>query len=101
MEYSVYFAAVFVSQPGRPENEKVFKLVRCSTPGSLPYLTLSSKGLRSTAHHANLYRLTDDGKHAALAEFRCPAAGTAGRIRLTDQQAEDVQKAIKAGMFYP
>lgn len=97
----IYFAGGFYEDPKNPNGEKVFGIVKPSGDGELPYLTYSPKGLRTTAHHSHLYRLGDDGKTAALADFRC-ASVEAGKkkVLLTEKQQEDIRKAIEANRFY-
>lgn len=96
----IYFAGGFMNDPNNPEGEKVFQIVKPSGDGELPYLTLSPRGLRSTAHHANIYRLSTDGKKAVLADLRCLNGGGAGTVKLTESQQAVLRKAIEANRFY-
>lgn len=97
----IYFAGVFMVDPQNPKGEKVFCIVKPYGEKELPYLTRSPKGLRSTEHHSNLYRLSGDGKTATIADFRCPDADCGmKKVWLTERQQEDIQKAIEANRFY-
>lgn len=100
MSGNIYFAGGFMEDPKNPKGEKIFSIVKPSGDGELPYLTLSSKGLRSTAHHANIYRLSDDGKKAMLADFRCPQVDGPGAVKLTERQQEALRKAVEANRFF-
>lgn len=97
---NIYFAGGFMDDPNDPEGKKVFQIVKPSGDNELPYLTLSSRGLRSTAHHANLYRLSDDGKKAYLADLRKPKMDSFELVRLTESQQVALKKAIEANRFY-
>ena len=101
MSGNIYFAGGFMEDPKNPKGEKVFLIVKPSGDGDLPYLTYSPNGLRTTAHHANLYRLSEDGKRAMLADLRCPQVDGSGAAELTEVQQETLRKAIEAGRFYP
>ena len=101
MSGNIYFAGGFMEDPKNPKGEKVFLIVKPSGDGELPYLTYSPNGLRTTAHHANLYRLSEDGKRAMLADLRCPQVDEPGAVKLTEVQQETLRKAIEAGRFYP
>ena len=101
MSGNIYFAGGFMEDPKNPKGEKVFMIVKPSGDGELPYLTYSPNGLRTTAHHANLYRLSEDGKRAMLADLRCPQVDGPGAVELTEVQQETLRKAVEAGRFYP
>ena len=100
MSGNIYFAGGFMEDPKNPNGEKIFSIVKPSGDGELPYLTYSPNGLRLTAHHANLYRLSDDGKKAMLTDLRCPQVDGAGSVKLTEHQQEALRKAIEAKRFY-
>lgn len=100
MSGNIYFAGGFMEDPKNPKGEKVFMIVKPSGADGLPYLTYSPNGLRTTAHHANLYRLSDDGKKAMLADLRCPQVDGRGPVKLTEDQQEALKKAIEANRFY-
>ncbi|MBE6954488.1 MAG: hypothetical protein E7449_01075 [Ruminococcaceae bacterium] len=96
----IYFAAGFYDDPKDPNGKKVFEIVRPFAPGALPYLTYSPNGLRATAHHASLYRLSDDGERAVLANLRCLNVGAGETAKLTESQKEAIRQAIEANHFF-
>ena len=97
---NIYFAGGFMEDPKDPKGRKVFQIVQPSGENALPYLTYSPNGLRTTSHHANLYRLSEDGKKAMLADLRCPNVYDNGAVKLSEAQQEAVKKAIQANHFY-
>lgn len=97
---NIYFAGGFMDDPNNPKGEKIFQIVKPSGDNELPYLTYSPSGLRSTAHHANLYRLSGDGEKAYLADLRQPRLDKLGSVKLAKSQQEALRKAIEANRFY-
>lgn len=97
---NIYFAGGFMEDPKDPKGRKVFQIVQPSGESALPYLTYSPNGLGATSHHANLYRLSEDGKKAMLADLRCPNVYGNRVVKLSEDQQEAVKKAIQANHFY-
>lgn len=97
---NIYFAGGFMDDPNNPKGERVFQIVKPSGDNELPYLTYSPKGLISTAHHANLYRLSDNGEMAYLADLRQPGLDKTKPVKLTKSQQNALQMAIKAERFF-
>lgn len=96
MENTFYFAGTMVqSAPDAPEE---FEVV-CCFGTSLPYLTKSICGLKSTARYANLYALSDDLTRATLADIRIDTY-TPEEVVLTDEQREMLKEAIELNIFY-
>ena len=96
MKNTIYFAGTMVQNV--PNAPREFELVHCS--GSpLPYLTTSSQGLKSTAHHANLYALSDDNTTAVLADDRGNVE-TPATVTLTDFQRALIEQAIAVNFFF-
>lgn len=97
---NIYFAGGFMDDPNNPKGERTFQIVKPSGDNELPYLTYSANGLRSTAHHANLYRLSDNGEMAYLADLRQPGLNEPEPVKLTKSQQNALQMAIKAEWFF-
>lgn len=96
MKETIYFAGTMVQNT--PDAPKEFEAVCCfGTP--LPYITKSVCGLKSTAHHANLYALSDDFTRATLVELRVDI-DTPKEISLTKEQQEMFKDALELGVFY-
>lgn len=76
--------------------------------GGLPYVCRTEKGLAGTSHHANIYRLGDDGKTAYLVRCACVEAARfednsekpVSVETLTDDQAAALKAAVERGVFY-
>lgn len=100
MSGNVYFAAGFYDDPTKPKYEKTFGLVKPSGENALPYLTHDPKGLWLTSHHANLFQLSEDGKKAIMVDCRNLDVGQASVVVLTEEQAEELRKAIEANHFF-
>ena len=91
-----YFAGTMVQRA--PDAPGEFEVV-CCFGTSLPYLTKSICGLKSTAHYANLYALSDELTYATLADVRIDAH-TPQEVALTSEQREMLKEAIELGVFY-
>ena len=76
-----------------------FGMVHC-TGDDRPYLTKNCKGLKLTSEHANLYVLSDDLKTAHISDYRCSAVGYVPEVFLTEEQIENVKKAIEDNYFF-
>ena len=96
MENTFYFAGTMVQKA--PDAPWEFEVV-CCFGTSLPYLTKSVCGLKSTAHYANLYTLNNDFTRAALADVRTETP-TPTEVVLTAEQREMFKDALELGVFY-
>lgn len=96
MKNTIYFAGTMVQNT--LNSPKEFGFVHCSG-SSLPYLTTSIRGLKHTAHHANLYALSDDNTTATLADDR-GSIETPTAVILTDLQRALIEQAISVNFFF-
>lgn len=106
MADAIYFAGGFYHSHyewgplGKRVDIREFGMVSPSGKGK-PYLTKNPKGLRLTSHHANLYRLSEDGKRATMVDNRCGGVGL-GRhtVALTEEQQRLIQESIRTNYFF-
>ncbi len=96
---NIYVAGGMYFPNGDTTKLREFGLVH-NTGEDRPYLTKSSRGLKLTANHANLYRLSADLKRALLVDYRTPLAGRAVEVELTELQRHNVKLAIETEYFF-
>lgn len=95
----VYFAGGMYG----PEDDKKFDFVRAgsSGPDVLPYVTLEPDGLRTTSHHASLYRLSPDMCSAVLVDRRCDQGlENPEHVNLAPAQTALFRRAVAGNRFY-
>lgn len=93
----VYFAGGMYG----PEDDKTFDIARPGSDGALPYVTLRPDGLRTTSHHASLYRLSPDMCSAVLVDRRCDQSlENPEHIGLTPAQTALFRRAVTGNRFY-
>ena len=78
-----------------------FDLVHPSPGNELPYLTHDPDGLKSTSHHASLYKFNPSDGSADLVQARMQGEGDSPKhVKLTDEQTRRIQESIKNNYFY-
>lgn len=93
----VYFAGGMYG----PEDNRTFDFARPGSGGALPYVTLRPDGLRTTSHHASLYRLSPDMGSAVLVDRRYDQGHeNPERVGLTPAQTALFRRAVDGGRFY-
>lgn len=93
----VYFAGGMYG----PEDDKTFGIARPDSDGALPYVTLRPDGLRTTSHHASLYRLSPDMGSAVLVDRRYDLDHeNPEHVDLTPAQTALFRRAVAENCFY-
>lgn len=92
----------------RTDKPKSFEAVR-PTVSYLPYITRSPSGLKLTRHHANLYKLSDDGKTAHMVRYTCrevakfddeqDETSIETDVVLPEHVAVDLRRSIERGFY--
>ena len=67
----------------------------------IPYLSKNPNGLRQTADHASLYRLSDDFNEASLVDYRGGGTGhSPARVQIPPELREKIIRGISGSLFY-